>query len=217
MHHWRVVVLCLVACSAAPPAREVPTVTPPVPVVPADASAALDARIVEDAPVAADVPERCVVYDPKNYACRMCTEGAGVPNCPCPEPPDVEVPSCLVSMPCPAVPDRRVRSCRSKFPPCPDVDHPDPANPNCPPSVVHGRVIAVEVTKTGDTLIRVDAGAKQGISASWRATLLRDGSDDALPDGVVTIVRVTKWSTTVKVQVTVDVVKANPRIRFERR
>jgi hypothetical protein len=190
-----------------------------VPAVSGDAGAAPDDALVDDGLFGDAIAAVCEPFDVKNPACRgdprECLNGTA--DCWCPNPPDVENPACWLKMPCPRVPDRRVRTCRAMFPACPDVDHPDPDNPNCPASLVMGRVIRAEATESGDTLITVGVGTAEGIAASWRATLLRDDSDDVLPDGGLTILRVTTRVTVGKVRVTLDTVRANWRVRFDRR
>ena len=208
-----VVALCVAACSAAPAAREGPNRAPPLLTVSTEAATAPVDPPLGDAGAAA-----CEPFDMRNPACRgdprACLEGLA--DCKCPSPPDVENPACWGTMPCPRVPDRRVRACWPRLPACPDVDHPDPDNPNCPASSVTGRVIKVEATG-GDTLVTVGVGTAQGIAASWRATLLRGDSDDALLGGEVTILRVTARLTVGRAHMTVDALQANLRVRFERR
>jgi hypothetical protein len=203
----RWLLICVAACAASPP------VPVPVPVhePPAVAHAPPDAEAPPDAgPV-------CDPYDEHDPACRNDPRAClhGLADCTCPVPPDVDNPACWVTMPCPAVPDRRVLACRGAWPACPD-GHPDPANPRCPDPTVMARVIRIETDASGATLVTISAGADQGLDRSWPATLLRGDSDDALPRGEVTLLRIGKREAIGKVQVPADVVNANGRVRFRR-
>jgi hypothetical protein len=84
----------------------------------------------------AEVPCDVDAFDKNNPACRnVCPPNppTGWPACKgkCPDPPDKENPACWATMDCPKPPDRRIRKCTARvFPKCPDINNPDPENPN---------------------------------------------------------------------------------------
>lgn len=183
---------------------------------------------IPEPPKLAAVPEPEVpcdvnAFDPKVPACKsICPDFGAPPGWPpcagrCPNPPDVNIPSCQASMPCPNPPDRRVKACRkSQWPKCPDINNPDPQNPNCDDAKadpVLGRVLKNEV-QGGDVIITIAGGSNSGVKKGWRATVLRGQSDEPLPGGDVTIIRIDKGTTIGKVRLTTDQVKANNRVKL---
>lgn len=182
---------------------------------------------IPEPPKLAAVPEPEIPCDPnqfdqKNPACRnICPEFGAPPGWPpckdkCPNPPDVNIPSCQATMPCPNPPDRRVRSCKaSQWAKC-DLANKDPQNPNCDNAKadpVTARVLKNEI-QGGDLIITIGAGSNSGISKGWRATVLRGDTDTPLSGGDVTIVRVDKNATVGRVKLTTDQIKANDRVKL---
>lgn len=104
-------------------------------------------------------------------------------------------------MPCPAVPDPRVRACAST---CPG---------SCPVEPVRARVLAVTDEQDG-LVITIGAGTDRGIATSWRATVLRGDSDDALPGGAVEILRVGAKVTVGRAHVPHAMLETNPRVKL---
>ena len=181
MRSW---ILLLVACTRTTPQPERPPTVEPA--IPADA-AAVDAASPEVAIAEAPVAATCERFDPRDPACRADCRHA---DCKCPSPPDVDNPSCWAVMPCPNPPDRRVRACFPKFPSCPD-----PGNLHCPPTSTIARVIKVD-SSDSSRFITIAAGQHEGVSMQWKGALLRGDSDEPLPGGEVTLIRVTPrhWS-----------------------
>lgn len=180
---------------------------------------------IPEPPKLAAVPEPelpCDAFDPKNPSCKsVCPEFGAPPGWPackgvCPNPPDVNIPSCQATMPCPNPPDRRVKACKkSQWPKC-DLANKDPQNPNCDDAkapAVTARVLKNEV-HGGELLITIGAGSSSGIEKGWSATVLRGGSEAALPGGDVTIVRIDKQTTIGKVRLTADQIKQNDRVKI---
>ncbi len=185
---------------------------------------------INDPPKLADVPaieQGCdeFTFDPKVAACKMICPSAGAPpgwpacKGKCPTPPTVDEPSCWATMPCPrGQPDERIKACKPKdWPPCPDKNNPDDANPNCRVKAqpVMGRVIGKTV-QGSDVIVQVGVGSDQGIKKGWTGKVLRgsDINDAAVPGGDVQIIRIDKAVTVVKVRLTADQVEQNKNIRF---
>ncbi|HVK86258.1 MAG TPA: hypothetical protein VM513_19190 [Kofleriaceae bacterium] len=180
---------------------------------------------IPDPPKLAAVPEPevpCDPFDAKNPSCKsVCPDFGAPPGWPpckdkCPTPPDVNLPSCQLSMPCPNPPDRRVKACKkSDFKKC-DLKDPDPQNPNCDNATadpVVTRVMKSEV-QGGETVITIGAGSGSGVGKGWRAYVLRGDSDSPLPGGEITVVRIDKQFTVGKVRLTADQLKANDRVKL---
>lgn len=215
--HVRFLVLALLACS--PPARDPqPPLTPHATATRPAFDPTTDKRFDEPLalPAIPDAPNECEPFDVRNPACRndprMCLNGMA--DCKCPSPPVADNPACWAVMPCPDPPDRRVRACWPKWPSCPDKEHPDPDNPNCPLPVTLGRVIAYQATDT-EGVITIGVGSTQGVSVRWKARLLRGESSDPLPNGEITILRVTDRVTVGTVRLRREVVQANSRVRLD--
>ncbi len=182
---------------------------------------------IPEPPKLAAVPEPEVpcdefAFDVKNPACKnICPKSGAPPGWPpckdvCPTPPDINIPSCQATMPCPNPPDRRVKACKkSQWPKC-NLASPDPQNPNCDDAKadpVTTRVLKNEV-QGSEVILTIGAGTNQGIAKTWKANVLRGDSDQPLPGGDVTIIRVDKAATIGKVRLTTDQIKANDRVKF---
>lgn len=185
---------------------------------------------INDPPKLADVPaieQGCdeFTFDPKVAACKMVCPSTGAPpgwpacKGKCPTPPTVDEPACWATMPCPrGQPDERIKACKPRdWPPCPDKNNPDDSNPNCrvKAAPVVGRVIGKTVQGT-DVIVQVGIGSDQGIKKGWTGTVIRgpDVNDKPFPGGDVTIIRIDKTVTVVKVRLTADQVEQNKNIRF---
>lgn len=181
---------------------------------------------VLDPPKLAAVPDivlPCDPFDAKNPSCKNVCPDVGAPpgwppcNGKCPNPPNPELQACKDVMPCPNPPNRDIRACtKAKFPKCPDPKAPDPANPNCdgikvPPVV--GRIVGNTVSGS-DLIITVGVGTKNGVAPDWRGVVLRGDSDQPLPGGEVTVIRVDKAVTVGKVHLTTDQLSTNSRVRL---
>jgi hypothetical protein len=186
--------------------------------------------VVNDPPKLADVPgveQGCdeFTFDVKIPACKSVCPAAGAPagwpacKGKCPSPPTVDEPACWASMPCPrGAPDERIKACKPKdWPPCPDLNNPDDANPNCRKKAtpVMGRVIGKEV-QGGDLIVKVGIGSDQGVKKDWVGAVLTGPSltDRAFPGGDAKIIRIDKAVTVVKVRLTPDQIDQNKNIRF---
>lgn len=207
----------LIACvSCNRDTRGTTVSSPATPTTPAPAFD-VTALAIPDPPDLPAVPvvNECETFDLRNPACRsdprMCLEGHAY--CKCPDPPDANNPGCWAVMPCPSVPDRRILACRPKWPECPDPDRPDASNPQCPPKVIDARVTLFR-TYDGQGVVTIGVGSNNGITKHWKATLLRADSNDALPNGEITIVRVDLRETVGKVRLSREVVRDNPRVRL---
>lgn len=206
MRGW--LVLCVAAACGSPQAQPAQLQQPVQP--PPFDPATLDIAPPPDLPAVPAGPA-CEPFDLRNPACRndprMCE--LGYADCRCPTPPDLALAACWATMPCPVPPDPRVRACRRQFPPCPDP--PDDRNPNCPPAVMLGRVIAVDGNRA-----TIGIGTEQGITAAWPAMVLAGDSDEPLADGEIRILRVGRSVTIGEVKVSADTLRANGRVRFTR-
>ncbi|MEZ4358695.1 MAG: hypothetical protein R3B48_00830 [Kofleriaceae bacterium] len=185
--------------------------------------AALD---LPDPPALASVPDAIVPcdeisFDIKNPQCRsVCPLAGAPPGWPacagkCPNPPTVDVESCLPIMPCPTPPDRRVAKCKGKFPKC-DPANIDPENPNCdnfevPPT--YARVLSTQA-KGDRSRIVVSAGAEKGVKPKWIGEVLRGGTDIPLEGGRFIVASVRTRECVGEVALTPDTLKANPRVRL---
>ena len=183
---------------------------------------------IADPPKLAAIPEAEIpcdefTFDPKNKACQsVCPQQNAPPGWPgckgkCPDPPDVNNQACWAKMPCPKPPNRNVLACKPKdFPKCPDINNPDPDNPNCDHATaapVTARVIHNEIQGT-DTLITISAGSDQGVGKGWSGHVLRGDTDTPIEGGDVTVIRVTKRDTVGKVHLTTDIIAQNPRVKL---
>lgn len=185
---------------------------------------------IPDPPKLAAVPEADFIcddtdFDPKKREClSVCPSTGAPPNWPgcrghCPDPPDPTNQACWDKV-CPTPPTRQSRACMANtkkyWPACPDVNNPDPDNPNCdhataPPQT--SRIVDISV-QGSEVLVTIPIGSEKGVSQSWRGTLLRGDSNDPLPDGDITIIRVAARQTLGKVHVTSDQVNRNLRVRL---
>jgi hypothetical protein len=185
---------------------------------------------IADPPKLAAVPDIEVgcdefSFDPKVPACKLVCPAVnappGWPACKgkCPTPPTVDEPACWNTMPCPkGAPDERIKACKPKdWPPCPDKNAPDDSNPNCrvKAAPIVGRIIGKEV-QGNELIVRVGIGSDQGVKKGWVGTVIRgaDLSDKAVPGGDVTIVRVDKQVTVIKLKLTADQIASSPYVRL---
>jgi len=184
--------------------------------------------VIQDPPKLPAVPEAekdCdeFAFDKNNPACRNVCPATGAPQgwpaCKdkCPTPPDINVPSCLLTMPCAPL-DRRIRACtKDKFPACPDPAKPDPANPNCdgikvPP--VYGRIVNKTI-QGNRVIITIGIRAADKVATSWGGNVLRGESGDTpLTGGDIEVVRAEKGIVVGKVKLSVDQLTANPRVKL---
>jgi hypothetical protein len=140
---------------------------------------------------------------------------AGWPPCKtqCPlSPPDASIEGCwpLIKK-CPTPPDMRLPICNA----------PPPPPPPAPPVVARINHIQVEPDRI---LITIPVGTEctgtpcKKIEQGWQGTLLRDGSTNPLPGGTVTIVRVGKHETVLRISlgggINADVVQHNMDVRM---
>jgi hypothetical protein len=65
--------------------------------------------------------------------------------------------------------------------------------------------------------VTIGVGAAQGVTTAWSATLLVGDSDAPLPDGDVRIVQVVRNVTIGDVKVDADTLRANSRVRLQRK
>jgi len=94
---------------------------------------------------------------------------------------------------------------KKNFPPCPDVNNPDPENPNCPKNrpPVYGRILENSISGS-ETVITINGGSDKGISTDWRGVVLKGDDDTPADGGDITVVRVSKSQTLGKVRLTPD-------------
>lgn len=182
---------------------------------------------ISDPPRLPAVPEAdCtdLTFDVKNPSCTAICPTSGPPPPPgwpgcqgkCPNPPDVSNQACWATMPCPNPPKREVKACtKSMFPPCPDKSNPDPNNPNCdgPLPPTYAQVYSTQV-QGNSTIITISVGQDHKIDRSWTGQLLRGDSDQPVSNGAITIIRVEKQTTVGRVELPVDTVSANPRVKL---
>ena len=185
---------------------------------------------IPDPPKLSGVPEHVepcndLNFDPKKKEClRYCPTGGvgappGWPPCKdtCPTPPDKEIEACRKVMECPKPPDRRIAKCTKKhFPKCPDINNPDPDNPNCDDAKadpVLGTLIGASVSGN-EVTIQVGVGSQQGVKKDWRGAVLLGTSNTPIPGGDFTPSRVDPKVTVGKVRLTIDQVNKNPRVKL---
>jgi hypothetical protein len=88
---------------------------------------------------------------------------------------------------------------------------PQLAPAKAPPVIA--RVLAVSF-QDGKAIITIAAGANSGVARGWTAQLLRGNSEDPLPGGDITIVRVDKAITVGRVNATPDQLRSYPRVKL---
>ena len=81
---------------------------------------------------------------------------------------------------------------------------------------VYGRIRRTQEASSGGVIITINQGREKGVDKTWSGTLLRGKSREPLPDGDFKIIRVTARESVAKVQLSMDQVKANPRVRLAR-
>lgn len=182
---------------------------------------------IPDPPKLAAVPppeEPCDHFDSRNHACdTACPDDAPATWHACQNTcrtPDAHNPACWKTMACPTPPDRRVDDCMlapaAHWQVCADFGNPDPANPLCDPKYrkpVAANVIGMDA-HPGFVLITLDVGSETGIDTRWRGHVLRGNSSALLVGGDLTLVRVDKRRSIAKVQLTTDLITANPHLQL---
>jgi hypothetical protein len=105
--------------------------------------------------------------------------------------------------------------CRPPPPPPRAVPHLSvcPADPECEPITLVGPIIAATPVGASEVIV-VPRGRNHGVAASWTGTVLRGDTDEPLPGGEVTVIRVDRNLTVGKVFLTAEQLKANPRVRL---
>lgn len=184
---------------------------------------------IPDPPKLAAVPdyvEPCddTNFDIKKAECKnYCPATGAPPNWPpckgkCPDPPTVDIKSCLDIMPCPRPPDMRVRACKpADFPPCPSKQNPDPNNPNC---LVPADPIPARITKReqfgNEVRVTIGIGSNQGVGKGWRAVFISgpDVNSKPVSGGEITIDSVDKNRTYGRTKLTQTQVDANPNVKL---
>ena len=143
-----------------------------------------------------------VNFDPKKPECRNYCPHANAPPgwapCAneCPDPPDPQKKACWNKV-CPSPPTTESKACMANpkkfFPPCADVNNPDPENPNCPKNrpPVYARILENSISGS-ETVITINGGSDKGISTDWRGVVLKGDDDTPADGGDITIVRVSK-------------------------
>lgn len=81
---------------------------------------------------------------------------------------------------------------------------------------VYARVRKTQKSSGGGVIITINAGKNMNVDNTWEGTLLRGNSNQPLPDGSFKIIRVSARESVAKVQLTMDQVKANPRVELRR-
>lgn len=146
---------------------------------------------INDPPKLADIPpppSTCAVFDPNDRACdKLCP--AGAPS---------TWKGCAAPVATPPVP---------------------PPTPVVTPTVavvspVEARVLKVEVVGNGIE-IQVSAGKDHGVTKTWKARVLRGSTQSPLAGGNATIVRIDRRTTTLLVNLTSNVISANPNVVLE--
>lgn len=80
---------------------------------------------------------------------------------------------------------------------------------------VFARVRKTQKSSNG-VIVTINVGRNKGIEKGWRGTLLNGRSKDALPEGDFKVIKVTASESVAKVKLSLDQVKANPRVRLQR-
>lgn len=81
---------------------------------------------------------------------------------------------------------------------------------------VYARVRKTQKSSSGGVIITINAGQNKSVDKGWTGTLLTGNSNRPLPDGSFTVIRVTARESVARVQLSLDQVKANPRVELRR-
>lgn len=82
---------------------------------------------------------------------------------------------------------------------------------------IYGRIRRTQEASSGGVIITINKGREKGVDKTWSGTLLRGKSGRTpLPDGNFKIIRVTARQSVAKVRLSMDQVKANPRVQLTR-
>jgi hypothetical protein len=80
--------------------------------------------------------------------------------------------------------------------------------------------VYARITRTqrsaGGVIITINAGQNRQVDKGWTGVVLAAEGKNALPGGEFTIIRVTKQEAIAKVQLSIDQVRANPRVELRR-
>ncbi|HWN68730.1 MAG TPA: hypothetical protein VNM90_13930 [Haliangium sp.] len=80
--------------------------------------------------------------------------------------------------------------------------------------------VNARITRTqrsqGGVIITINAGQNRGVDKGWTGVVLAAEGRSALPGGEFTVIRVTKQEAIAKVQLSIDQVRANPRVELRR-
>lgn len=181
---------------------------------------------IPDPPRLASVPEAvdpCTDdnFDPKKPECKNFCPANGGPTgwkpCKdkCPDPPKIEIKACWAIVDCPNPPDLKYAKCKpADWPPCPDPKNPDLRNPNCPKTLptLTVRVTARE-SSGSDLILTAAAGAEQGITPQWTASVIDTSSGRVLANNVL-IRKIDKRLTKVATKLSASVINDNTHVKF---
>lgn len=81
---------------------------------------------------------------------------------------------------------------------------------------VYARVRRTQRSGGGGVIITINVGRNKGVEREWIGTLLNGSSRKPLPDGDFKVIRVTARESIAKVRLSVDQVKANPKVKLQR-
>jgi hypothetical protein len=80
---------------------------------------------------------------------------------------------------------------------------------------VYARITRTQ-RSSGGVIITISAGQNRAIDKGWTGVVLAAESKNPLPGGEFTVIRVTKQEAIAKVQLSIDQVRANPRVELRR-
>ncbi len=98
-----------------------------------------------------------------------------------------------------------------RLPAVPPID--ESSCDGCPPDSPIALILKTTIAGHA-TLMEVSAGSAQGIARTRRAQVLQGDTDQPIDGGDAVIIRIDEQTTILKVKLTPDQLKANPRVRF---
>jgi hypothetical protein len=89
---------------------------------------------------------------------------------------------------------------------------PDPVETRPTVSSVAAKVVKVQVATGGGVIVTLNRGSNAGVDRGWSGNVLQGSGNSFLDGGEFKIIKVTKGESVAKIKLTLDQVKANPRV-----
>lgn len=96
--------------------------------------------------------------------------------------------------------------------PGPVGPQPDPVDPDPAVSSVTAKVVKVQVATGGGVIVTLNRGSSAGVDRGWSGNVLQGSGNSLLDGGEFKVIKVTKSESVAKIKLTLDQVKANPRV-----